>query len=61
MNNGEIIETEKQAKASRKKSVLSNILAAFLLGGVTLGYGVVKVINLFRRKKKTEVNDDAEL
>ncbi|MBQ6632835.1 MAG: hypothetical protein IJH80_01390 [Ruminococcus sp.] len=61
MNNGENMVSVKDEKAAKKKNVLSNLLAAFLLGGVTVGYGIAKVIRFFGRRKKKEVNNDVEL
>lgn len=61
MNSTENTVSVSEEKVSKKKNVLSNLLAAFLLGGVTIGYGIAKVIRFFGRRKKKEVNNDVEL
>ena len=61
MNSTENTVSVSEEKVSKKKNVLSSLLAGFLLGGVTVVYGIIKVIRFFGRRKKKEVNDDAEL
>ena len=61
MNSTDNTVSVSEEKAAKKKNVLSNLLAGFLLGGVTVVYGIIKVIRFFGRRKKKEVNNDAEL
>ncbi len=49
----------KEEKTKKRKGILANILAGFLLGGAAIGYGIMKLAKLIsgHRKSKEEAED----
>ena len=48
----------KEEKIKKRKGILANILAGFLLGGAAIGYGIMKLVKLVSGKNKKEEADD---
>ena len=49
----------KEEKTKKRKGILANILAGFLLGGAAIGYGIIKLVGLVsgRGRNKEEADD----